>query len=106
MVDFSLTDEQKQLRQLAHDFAAQEIFPKAAAHDQSGEFPLEILRQAWVLGLMNTHVPPAYGGLGLGVFEGCLLAEEIAWGCTGVATAMEANGLAEAPVLVAGTEEQ
>ena len=106
MLDFSLSDEQKQLRDLAHDFAAQEIQPKAAEYDQSGEFPLPILRQAWELGLMNTHVPPEYGGLGLGVLEGCLLAEETGWGCTGIATAMEANGLAEAPVIVAGSEEQ
>ncbi len=106
MPDFSLSDEQKQLRDLAHDFAAQEIQPRAAEYDQSGEFPLPILRQAWELGLMNTHVPPEYGGLGLGVLEGCLLAEETGWGCTGIATAMEANGLAEAPVIVAGSEEQ
>jgi acyl-CoA dehydrogenase len=55
---------------------------------------------------MNTHVPEACGGLGLGVFEGSLIAEEIAWGCTGIGTAMEANTLAEAPVIVAGSEEQ
>ena len=51
---------------------------------------------------MNTHIPAEYGGSGLGVFEGCLIAEEIAWGCTGIGTAMEANTLAEAPVIVAG----
>jgi len=106
MIDFSLSEEQQQLRDLAHQFAANEIQPKAAEHDRSGEFPLAILRQAWEVGLMNTHVPGEYGGLGLGVLEGCLLAEEIAWGCTGIATAMEANGLAEAPVIVAGTDAQ
>jgi acyl-CoA dehydrogenase len=106
MVDFSLTDEQRALRELAHDFAANEIRPKAAHHDQTGEFPREVVRKAWELGLLNTHIPAAQGGLGLGVFEGCLLAEEAAWGCTGIGTAMEANNLAEAPVIVAGTEEQ
>jgi acyl-CoA dehydrogenase len=83
-----------------------EIYPKAAEHDRTGEFPTEILRKAWELGLMNTHIPSEYGGLGLGVLEGCLLAEEIGWGCTGIGTAMEANGLSEAPVIVAGTDEQ
>jgi len=106
MIDFSLSDEQRQLRELAHEFAANEIYPKSAHHDQTGEFPTEILRKAWEVGLMNTHVPAEYGGLGLGVLEGCLLAEEIAWGCTGIGTAMEANSLAEAPLVVAGTEEQ
>jgi acyl-CoA dehydrogenase len=55
---------------------------------------------------MNTHVPPEYGGMGLGVLDGCIVTEELAWGCTGIATAMEANALAAAPVIVAGTEEQ
>jgi acyl-CoA dehydrogenase len=106
MVDFSLSDDQRALRELAHDFAAKEIRPKAAHHDQTGEFPREIVQKAWELGLMNTHIPQEYGGLGLGVLEGCLLAEEAAWGCTGIGTAMEANNLAEAPIIVAGTDEQ
>ncbi len=106
MVDFELTEEQQQLRDLAREFASGEIAPRAAHHDQTGEFPREIVRKAWDLGLMNTHVPEAYGGPGLGVFEGALIAEEIAWGCTGIGTAMEANTLAEAPVIVAGTDEQ
>jgi acyl-CoA dehydrogenase len=55
---------------------------------------------------MNTHIPEAYGGAGLGVFDGCLIAEEIAWGCTGIGTAMEANTLAEAPIIVGGSEDQ
>ena len=70
MIDFSLSEEQRQLRDLAHDFAANEIYPKSAHHDATGEFPTEILRKAWEIGLMNTHVPDAYGGLGLGVLEG------------------------------------
>src|SRR3990170_6070512 len=106
MIDFRLTEEQKQLKDLAHDFSAKEIAPKAQHHDETGEYPREILNKAWEVGLMNTHVPEAYGGLGLGVLEGCLIAEETAWGCTGVSTAMEANTLAECPIIVAGNEEQ
>jgi acyl-CoA dehydrogenase len=105
-MDFGLSDEQRALRDLAHDFAANEIRPHSAHHDQTGEFPREIVRKAWELGLMNTHIPQEYGGLGLGVLEGCLLAEEAAWGCTGIGTAMEANNLAIAPLIVAGTDEQ
>lgn len=106
MVDFFLSDEQKEFQQLARQFAAREIKPAAARHDETGEFPREICKKAWDAGLMNTHIPEEYGGLGLGTFEGCLIAEEIAAGCTGIGTAMEANNLAEAPVIVAGTEEQ
>jgi acyl-CoA dehydrogenase len=106
VIDFSLSDEQQQLRDLAHDFSAKEIVPKAAHHDQTGEFPRDICRKAWDLGLMNTHIPEAYGGAGLGVLEGCLIAEEMAWGCTGIGTAMEANTLAEGPIIVGASEEQ
>jgi acyl-CoA dehydrogenase len=106
MIDFSLSEEQKQLRDLSHEFAEKEIVPHAARLDETAEYPHEICRKAWELGLMNSHVPEAYGGLGLGVLEGCLIAEETAWGCTGISTAMEANTLAECPVIVAGNEDQ
>jgi acyl-CoA dehydrogenase len=106
MVDFSLTDEQKALQDLAREFAAKEIAPAAAHHDQTGEFPKEVLQKAFDLGLMNTHIPQDFGGLGLGVLDGCLIAEETAHGCTGISTAMEANGLAQAPVIVGADEDQ
>ena len=106
MPDFTLTEDQRQIRDLAREFARDVIVPAAGHHDKTGEFPREICRKAWELGLMNTHIPEAYGGPGLGVFEGCLIAEEVAFGCTGIGTAMEANTLAEAPVIVAGNEEQ
>ena len=106
MIDFALSDEQQQLQALAREFAEKEIAPHAAHHDQTGEFPREICRKAWELGLMNTHIPEAYGGPGLGVVDGCLIAEEIASGCTGIGTAMEANTLAEAPLIVGGTDDQ
>merc|ERR1719240_2333545 len=80
--------------------------PVAAEYDRTMEFPREVFNQAWELGLVNTHVPEAYGGLGLGCFEGVLIGEELAYGCTGIMTAMEANGLAAAPVILAGNHEQ
>ena len=106
MIDFSLSDEQKQLQELARKFAKEEIIPKAPHHDETGEYPREIAKKAWELGIMNTHIPAEYGGLGLGVLEGCIITEELAYGCTGIATAMEANTLAAAPIMVAGNEEQ
>lgn len=106
MIDFSLSEEQKQLRDLSHEFTEKEIVPHAARLDETAEYPHEIARKAWELGLMNSHVPEEYGGLGLGVLEGCLIAEETAWGCTGISTAMEANTLAECPIIVAGSEDQ
>jgi acyl-CoA dehydrogenase len=105
-MDFGLNDQQKDLQKLAREFAQREIAPRAAHHDETGEFPFAIVRKAWEVDLMNTHVPEEYGGLGLSVFDGCLIAEEIAAGCSGIGTAMEANQLAEAPIIVGGSDEQ
>ena len=66
----------------------------------------ELLAKAHDVGVMNTMVPEAYGGLGLGCLEACMISEELAWGCTGIGTAMEANQLATAPVIMHGTEAQ
>jgi acyl-CoA dehydrogenase len=104
MIDFTLSEEQQQLQDLSRKFAKEEILPKAHHHDKTGEYPREIAKKAWELGLMNTHVPQEYGGMGLGVLEGCIITEEFAYGCTGIATAMEANTLAAAPVIVAGSD--
>ena len=106
MIDFSLSDEQRQLKELAREFARDVITPAAHHHDESGEFPLEICRQAWELGLMNIHIPESCGGLGLTSLDGTIIAEELAAGCSGIYTALEANGLAEAPLIGAATEEQ
>lgn len=106
MVSFFLSDDQKGIQNLARDFSLREIAPVAADFDRSGEFPLKICQKAWELGLMNGHIPAENGGLGLGIFESCLIAEEIGAGCTGIGTALEANNLAEMPLVIAGNEEQ
>src|SRR4051812_47469351 len=105
MVDFTLTDEQKNLRELAHDFAEKEIRPVAWEYDKDGTWPQEIIEKAHEVGLMNTHVPEEFGGAGLGYLDGCLIEEELAWGCSGIQTSLGANGLASAPVSIAGSDE-
>ncbi len=105
-VSFDLSDEQRDLQRLAADFARDVVRPGAPHHDETGEWPGAIMKQAWELGLMNIHIPESVGGLGLGTFAGCLMDEELGWGCTGIATAMTANSLAQVPVIVAGTEAQ
>ncbi len=105
MVDFTLTDDQKAVRELAHDFAAKEIRPVAWEHDRDGTWPDDVLRKAWEVGLMNTHVPEEYGGPGLSFLEGCLIEEELSWGCSGITTSLSANGLACAPIQVGGSDE-
>ncbi|MGE5280800.1 MAG: acyl-CoA dehydrogenase family protein, partial [Chloroflexota bacterium] len=105
MVDFTLTDEQKDLRELAHSFAEKEIRKVAWEYDKDGTWPQDIVEKAWEVGLMNTHVPEAYGGPGLDYLSGCLIEEEMGWGCSGIGTSLMANGLAGAPVMLGGSEE-
>ena len=104
MVDFSLSEEQQMLRQLARDFTAKEIMPVSEHHDTTGEFPIEVCRKAWEQGLLNLHIPEAYGGMELGTFEGILIAEEFGYGCSGIGTAMAGNNLACAPLIVAASD--
>src|SRR3954454_14741157 len=105
MVDFTLTDEQKNLREMAHDFAAKEIRPVAWELDRDGTWPQAILDKAHEIGLMNTHIPEEYVGAGLDYLTGCIIEEEMSWGCSGVQTSLGANGLASAPVMLGGSEE-
>ena len=104
MVDFTLTDEQQALREMAHDFAENEIRPVAWEYDKDGTWPADVFKKAHDVGLMNTHIPEAYGGPGLSYLDGCLIEEETSWGCSGIATSLGANGLASAPVILAGSD--
>lgn len=103
---FELSDTQKEYQKLARDFARDVMIPQAAKYDKTMEYPQEIFKKAWELGLVNSHVPEAYGGLGLHCLDGCIIQEELAYGCTGMQTAIEANSLASMPVIVAGSEAQ
>jgi acyl-CoA dehydrogenase len=105
VVDFTLTEEQLSMREMAHDFAEKEIRPVAWEYDRDGTWPQEIIEKAWELGLMNSHFPTEYGGPALGFMDGALIEEEIAWGCSGIGTSLTCNGLATAPVLLAASEK-
>jgi acyl-CoA dehydrogenase len=106
MIGFDPTPEQEALREMSHKFAANEIRPHAVEWDRDGTFPLELFRKAFDLGLMTGFIPEIYGGQGLTLLDTCILEEEISWGCSGVATSMNANALALGPILLAGTEAQ
>ena len=105
MVDFTLTDEQNALREMAHDFAEKEIRPVAWEYDRDSTWPQAILEKAWELGLMNAHIPEQYGGPGVSYLEGAIIEEELCWGCSGIGTSIGANGLATAPLALGGSEE-
>ena len=77
-MDFRFTDDQLMIQDVARKFAKDEIAPIAAAHDESGEFPLATIRRAGALGLMGIEVPHQYGGAGLDTISYVLAMVEIA----------------------------
>lgn len=105
-VSFQLTDDQVAYRDLARKFALEEMVPKAAEYDISMAYPHDVFEKAWELGLVNTHIPEEFGGLGLHCLENVLIQEELAYACTGMMTAIEANSLAQMPLILAANDEQ
>jgi len=105
-ISFALTEEQRALRDLAHEFAEKEIRPKAAEYDEHQTHPADVIAKAHEVGLMNPHIPEGLGGPGLAGFEGVLIGEELCWGCSGIGTSIVANILGALPVLLAGTDGQ
>ena len=105
-ISFGLSDEQRALRDLAREFSAKEIRPVAADYDERSQHPGDVIAKAHEVGLMNPHIPEEYGGPGLPAFEQILVGEELAWGCSGIATSMVANILGSLPVILAGSDAQ
>ena len=105
-ISFAVSNEQRALRELARDFADREIRPVAAEYDDRSQHPGDVIAKAHEVGLMNPHIPEEYRGPGLSAFEQILIGEELAWGCSGIATSIVANILGSLPVLLAGSDEQ
>src|SRR5260370_25978700 len=93
-LDFTLTAEQQAIRELAHDFAVNEIRPVAAHHDETEEFPYAVVAKAQKLGLTPAaFLPEEYGGQGLDFLTAPPLNEELRWGCAGLAVCLPSIGL-------------
>lgn len=106
MLSFGLSEEQQALIELARRFARERIIPIAAECDRDSRFPREVFEAAHEIGLINPTVPAEYGGAGMAELENALIAEQLAYGCTGIQTSMLANTLALTPIKLAGSEEQ
>jgi acyl-CoA dehydrogenase len=106
MLDFSLSEEQKALTETARRFSRERIAPVAAECDREARFPRDVFEAAHALGLVNATVEPEYGGSGLDEMDNALIAEELAWGCTGIQTSLLANTLALTPIRLGGNEDQ
>ncbi|MGB9698800.1 MAG: acyl-CoA dehydrogenase [Thermodesulfobacteriota bacterium] len=106
-MDFELTEEQRMIQEMAHDFAEKEIKPKAPELDKTERHPAEIIQKMAELNLMGIAIPDTYGGGGADVVSYVLALEEISWGCASVGVIMSVNNsLVCDPLYTFGTEEQ
>jgi acyl-CoA dehydrogenase len=103
---FGLSDDEKALQTTARQFARDVMRPKAAHYDEKSEFPKDIIQQASDMGLMNLTIPAQFGGVELSHLAQAVIAEELSWGCAGMATSMIANDLALLPIVLSGTPAQ
>jgi alkylation response protein AidB-like acyl-CoA dehydrogenase len=105
-MNYFLTDDQKMIRDLAAQIAKEKIAPIAAELDESGEFPWEIVRTLGQSDLFRVFIPTEYEGLGGGIFEMCLVVEELSKVCGGIALSYAASGLGTIPIILHGSDEQ
>jgi butyryl-CoA dehydrogenase len=107
MVDFELTQEQKDLRDLVHEFARDVVRPAAPEYDESEETPWPIMQQAHALGLDTYAYPEKYGGGGVSdLVTQMVVTEELTWGCAGIAISISASSLCATAIDQCGTPEQ
>ncbi len=106
MIAFQPTEEQRELQRLAHEFAERELRPVAREWDEKEDFPPDLLAKAARAGLTAYAIPVEYGGGGVDAVTSALVAEELSWGCAGLAATIQATMFPVRPLLAAGTEEQ
>jgi len=105
-VNYFLTEDQKMMKDLAARIAREKIAPIAAELDETGEFPWEVVKTMAQSDLFRVFIPTEYDGLGGGIFEMCLVVEELSRACGGISLAYAASGLGTIPIILFGTEEQ
>jgi butyryl-CoA dehydrogenase len=106
-MNFELTDEQRQVKDLCRDFADNELKPHARQWDEQHHFPAEVVKKLGEMGLLGVAIPSEWGGAGMDNVTYAVAMEEISRGCAGTGVVMSVNNsLYCDPVLKYGTDEQ
>jgi len=106
-MDFTLTEEQQQVRELCRDFAEKELRPHAKRWDAEHSFPREAVKVLGEMGLMGVTVPSEWGGAGMDAVAYAVAMEELSRGCAGTGVIVSAqNSLYCDPLLHFGTDDQ
>jgi alkylation response protein AidB-like acyl-CoA dehydrogenase len=106
-VDFSLTEEQRAIRETAREFARREVDPIVDEIDEQQKFPREVMRKAGELGFLGIIFPEEYGGAGLGYMEYVIVVTELSRVDPSVGISVAAhNSLCSNHIYKFGNEEQ
>jgi butyryl-CoA dehydrogenase len=105
-MDYLLSEEQKMMQDLARKIADEKIRPVAKELDEKSKFPHEAMKALAESDLFGVYLPEEYGGFGGGVFELCLITEELSKACGGISVCYAASALGTIPILLMGNEEQ
>lgn len=103
-MDYFLTEEQKQIKNLARKIAEEKALPIRAELDESGQFPWSVMKSCAEAGLFGVSIPEEYGGIGGGIFENCIVVEELSKACLGISVSYAASLLGTYPILLGGSE--
>ncbi len=106
MIDFSLSNKQKEIQEKYRDFTNRLIIPNRLKYDDLAEFPWDIVKQAYKEGIMNGPIPEKFGGNGFNIMDSAVASEELGAGCIGIGIGIDANTLALTPLLLSANEEQ
>jgi len=107
MVDFKLTPEQEDIRRAAREFAENEFTPELIEKcDREEYYPIEVVKKARDLGFSTIKIPEEYGGMGLSLFEECLVTEEFYRVSPGIGNACLSSTFGTELIILFGSEEQ
>ncbi|HPR16985.1 MAG TPA: acyl-CoA dehydrogenase family protein, partial [Candidatus Cloacimonadota bacterium] len=105
-MDYFLTEDQLEIKEIARKIAEERIKPVRAKYDEGDEFPWEIVEVFRQTDLFSALIPEEYGGFGGKVMDVAIITEELSRACGGIGLALGGTGLGIYPILIAGNEEQ
>jgi alkylation response protein AidB-like acyl-CoA dehydrogenase len=106
MTQFSLTEDQIAIRDMAQSFAAENLAPKAVEWDQTKFFPVDVMREAAALGMAGVYIREDVGGSGLSRLDAALIFEALATGCPTISAYLSIHNMAVWMIDRYGSDEQ
>jgi len=105
-MDFKLSEREELLRKTVREFAEREITPRMDEMEETGEFPVDLLKKMGEMGILGVITPPEYGGVGLGNLARVIILEELGRICPAIPMALQVHHMATHALSAFANEEQ